>query len=85
MVSGLCMRCYYGFRELVGRIHDGALGDIHTLQASDFRGPVWSENAKPGWSDLEYQLRNWYYFTWLSGDFIVEQHIHILATSAPGS
>ena len=82
LVSGLCMRCYYGFRELVGRIHDGALGDIHTLQASDFRGPVWMRKREPGWSDLEWQLRNWLYFTWLSGDCIVEQHIHFLDVCA---
>ena len=82
LVSGLCMRCYYGFRELVRRIHDGALGEIHTLQASDFRGPVWMRQREPGWSDFEWQLRNWLYFTWLSGDCIVEQHIHFLNVCA---
>jgi len=78
IVSGLCLRYSYGFREAVGRIHDGAIGQIVSLQASDFRGPIWVRKRQPGWSDLEYQVRNWYYFSWLSGDFIVEQHVHFL-------
>jgi predicted dehydrogenase len=82
IVSGLCMRFYYGFRELVARIHDGALGEIHTLQASDFRGPVWVRKREPAWSDMEWQLRNWLYFTWLSGDCVLEQHIHFLDVCA---
>jgi predicted dehydrogenase len=82
LVSGLCMRFYYGFRELVSRIHDGAIGEIHTLQASDFRGPVWVRKRQPGWSDMEWQLRNWLYFTWLSGDCVLEQHIHFLDVCA---
>jgi hypothetical protein len=39
---------------------------------------VWSIPREEGWSDLEWQLRNWGYFTWLSGDHIVEQHVHNL-------
>jgi predicted dehydrogenase len=82
IVSGLCMRFYYGFRELIQRIHDGAIGEIQTLQASDFRGPVWMRKREPGWSDMEWQLRNWLYFTWLSGDCVLEQHIHFLDVCA---
>ena len=78
LVSGLCLRYAYGFREAVQRIHDGAIGQIVTLQASDYRGPIWVRKRQPGWSDMEYQIRNWYYFSWLSGDFIVEQHVHFL-------
>ena len=78
VVSGLCLRYSYGFREAVRRIHDGAIGEIVSIQASDFRGPIWVRKRQPGWSDLEYQIRNWYYFSWLSGDFIVEQHVHFL-------
>ncbi len=78
VVSGLCLRYAHGFREAVQRIHDGAIGEITSVQASDFRGPIWVRARQPGWSDLEYQVRNWYYFSWLSGDFIVEQHVHFL-------
>jgi predicted dehydrogenase len=48
------------------------------LQANDFRGPIWVKPRQPGWTDMEYHMRNWYYFTWLSGDFNVEQHVHML-------
>ena len=82
VVSGLCIRYSYGFQEIIKRIHGGALGKIRTLQANDFRGPIWVKPRQPGQTDMEYQLRNWYYFTWLSGDFNVEQHVHMLDVCA---
>jgi predicted dehydrogenase len=82
IVSGLCMRYDAGFREAMKRIHGGALGTITTLQANDFRGPIWVKPRQPGWTDMYWQMRNWYYFTWLSGDFNVEQHIHYLDVCA---
>jgi predicted dehydrogenase len=78
IVSGLAMRYSLGHREIIQRIHDGAVGQIRTLQANDFRGPIWVKPREPGWTDMRYQMRNWYYFTWLSGDFNVEQHVHLL-------
>ena len=78
VVSGLCIRYDYAFRETVKRIQDGAIGDVHTLQANDYRGPIWVKPRHPDWSDMTWQMRNWYYFTWLSGDFNVEQHVHFL-------
>ena len=82
IVSGLCLRSYYCFRETVKRLHDGAVGEIHTLQANDYRGGRWSKARKPDWTDMYYQMRNWYNFTWLSGDFNVEQHVHFLDVCA---
>jgi predicted dehydrogenase len=82
VVSGLALRYSFGYRETIKRIHDGALGDIRALQANDFRGPIWVKPRQPGWTDMEYHMRNWYYFTWLSGDFNVEQHVHMLDTCA---
>jgi predicted dehydrogenase len=82
IVSGLCLRCSYAFRELVRRIHDGALGEIHTLQANDYRGAIWTKTRIPGETDMHWQTRNWYYYTWLSGDFNVEQHVHFLDVCA---
>ena len=78
IVSGLAMRYSNGHREIIQRIHKGAIGDIRALQANDYRGPIWVKPRQPGWTDMEYHMRNWYYFTWLSGDFNVEQHIHLL-------
>jgi predicted dehydrogenase len=78
VVSGLCLRYSHGFREAVQRIHDGAIGDVVALQANDYRGPIWTKQRDPQWSDMAWQMRNWYYYTWLSGDFNVEQHVHFL-------
>jgi predicted dehydrogenase len=78
VVSGLCLRSDNGFRDTVRRIHDGAIGEVQALQASDYRGGLWVRRREPGWTDMVWQMRNWYYFTWLSGDFNVEQHVHFL-------
>lgn len=76
IVAGLCWRYHHGMRETMKRVHDGSIGDITALQCTYNTGGLWSEKRQPGWSDMEWQLRNWLYFTWLSGDFNVEQHIH---------
>lgn len=78
VVSGLCWRYHPAKRMTFQRIHDGAIGDIVAMQCNYNVGYLWHKDREPGWSDMEWQLRNWLYFTWLSGDFIVEQHIHSL-------
>jgi predicted dehydrogenase len=80
VVSGLSIRYDNGFRETISRIHAGAMGEVHCLKANDYRGGIWVKPRQPGWTDMHYQMRNWYYFTWLCGDFNVEQHIHLLDT-----
>jgi predicted dehydrogenase len=78
VVSGLCLRYDYGFQETVKRLQEGAIGDIRIVQANDYRGGRWKKPREEGQTDMEYQMRNWYNFTWLSGDFNVEQHVHFL-------
>lgn len=78
VVSGLCIRYDNGFRETIRRLQAGEIGEITTLVANDYRGPIWVKPRQPDWSDMYWQMRNWYYFTWLSGDFNVEQHVHFL-------
>ncbi len=82
VVSGLCLRYHAGFQETIKRLHDGAIGDIHTLLANDYRGGIWVHPRKDEWTDMHHQMRNWYYYTWLSGDFNVEQHVHYLDVCA---
>jgi predicted dehydrogenase len=82
VVSGLCLRYFDPFREAVQRIHDGAVGQVRTLMANDYRGGIWIKPRQPEWTDMHWQMRNWYYFTWLSGDFNVEQHVHNLDVCA---
>ncbi len=78
VVSGLCWRYDTGAREMMKRIHAGAIGDLRAVHANDFRGPIWVKPRTKEQTDLEWQMRNWYYFSWLSGDFNVEQHVHYL-------
>jgi predicted dehydrogenase len=78
IVSGLCWRYHLGKRATMARIHDGAVGDIVAIHTSYNTGTLWNRAREQGWSDMEFQMRNWLYYTWLSGDHIVEQHIHSL-------
>ncbi|MGD9689644.1 MAG: Gfo/Idh/MocA family protein [Phycisphaerales bacterium] len=68
-------RCYH---EAVKRVRDGAIGRVLGARVYWNQGGLWMHNRQPGWSDMEWQLRNWLYHAWLSGDFIVEQHVHNL-------
>jgi predicted dehydrogenase len=78
LVSGLCWRYDNTMREAMQKIHDGGVGDITALQCTYNAHGLWMIPRKPEFSDMEWQLRNWLYFTWLSGDHNVEQHIHSL-------
>jgi predicted dehydrogenase len=78
LVSGLCYRYENAKRETMKRVHEGAIGDIIALHCAYNTHGLWMKERQPDWSDMEWQLRNWLYFTWLSGDHIVEQHVHSL-------
>jgi predicted dehydrogenase len=60
----------------IKRIEDGAIGEVTSGQVFWNQGGLWSFEKAPEWSDAEWQIRNWLYFAWLSGDHIVEQHVH---------
>lgn len=66
------------YRETIQRIHNGDIGDVVYAKCYWNGGQLWVIDREPGWSDIEWQIRNWNYFTWLSGDHIVEQHVHNL-------
>ncbi|MCW5937202.1 MAG: Gfo/Idh/MocA family oxidoreductase [Fimbriimonadaceae bacterium] len=76
VVAGTQRRYDPAYREIIRRIHDGAIGEIVAADAYWMQGGLWMHPRQESWSDVEWQLRNWLYFTWLSGDHIVEQHIH---------
>lgn len=78
IVAGTQRRHDPGYREIIRRIHDGAIGEVLSGQAYWCQEELWSKPRQEGWSDMEWQLRNWLYFDWLSGDHIVEQHVHNL-------
>lgn len=75
-VAGTQRRHDPRYVETVRRIHDGAIGEVITGQVYWNQGGLWSHPRRPEWSDTEFQLRNWLYYTWASGDHIVEQHVH---------
>ncbi len=74
-----------GYIETIKRLHDGAIGDIVSMRAYWNGQRPWQKKRADldkqygkKLTEMEYQLRNWYYFTWIGGDHIVEQHIHNL-------
>ncbi len=64
------------YQTTIARIKDGAIGEVLSGQVFWNQGGLWNRDRQPTWTDAEWQLRNWLYFTWLSGDHIVEQHVH---------
>lgn len=78
VVAGTQRRHEKSYLEAMRRVHAGALGPIVAGVCSWNQGGLWNKGRDPSWTDMEWQLRNWLYFTWLSGDHIVEQHVHNL-------
>jgi predicted dehydrogenase len=76
IVAGTQRRHQSGYLEVMKRIHGGEIGDFAGGACYWMQGILWRNPRQKKWSDLEYQMRNWYNFTWLCGDHIVEQHIH---------
>ena len=76
VVVGLQRHYQTNYREAIKRIKDGAIGDIVGGSVYWISEGVWHNPRKAGQTEMEYQMRNWYYFNWLCGDHINEQHIH---------
>jgi len=74
--SGFCWRSKYAERQTQQRVRDGMIGEVRATYGNYLGNTPWVKPRKDGWTDLEYQLRNWLYFTWLSGDHLVEQAVH---------
>ncbi|MGF1636433.1 MAG: Gfo/Idh/MocA family oxidoreductase [Cyclobacteriaceae bacterium] len=78
IVVGLQRHYKKSYIESMKRIHAGEIGDVVSAQAYWLGGGVWVNERTPQMTEMEYQMQNWYYFNWLCGDHIVEQHIHNL-------
>jgi myo-inositol 2-dehydrogenase / D-chiro-inositol 1-dehydrogenase len=76
MVAGTQYRHFTPYIEALKRVHGGQIGKLVTGRCYFNTSGLWSRDRQPEWSDLEFQMRNWLYYTWLSGDHIVEQAIH---------
>ncbi len=62
--------------EVIKRIHDGAIGQLKYLRAYFNTGAIWVRPRQTDQTEMQFQVRNWYHFTWICGDHIVEQHVH---------
>lgn len=78
VVSGLCWRYDLNVKDMMKRILDGAIGDILSVRETYLTGILWTRAKKEGDTEMMAQVRNWYNFNWLSGDYNVEQHVHSL-------
>jgi myo-inositol 2-dehydrogenase / D-chiro-inositol 1-dehydrogenase len=78
LVSGLHSRYHTGYQELMKRVHDGAIGDIVTIEENFLRPPYGVIRRNPALSELEWQCSTQYHFVWLSGDDVVQSLVHNL-------
>ncbi len=84
VVNGFCWRYDHPRRETMKQVFDGKIGDIVAIETTYNSQGVWEprKTREECASDMEYQMRNWYYYSWLSGDHIVEQAVHGIDTMA---
>ncbi len=78
IAAGTQRRHQAPYIETIKRVHEGAIGDIVAARCHWNQDILWKVPRKAEWTDLVWQMRNWYNFTWLCGDHIVEQHVHNL-------
>lgn len=76
VVTGTQFRHQKSFVETYNRVAEGAIGEVLAARAYSLRGQLWYREPQPEWSEMEAMLRDWVNWNWLSGDLIVEQHIH---------
>lgn len=78
VVAGTQRRHQKKYLETMKRIHDGAIGEIVAAQCYWNTGQLWYKKRQKGWSELDWMIRDWVNWAWLSGDHIIEQHVHQL-------
>lgn len=82
VVSGLAWRYHLGVQETMKRVHDGAIGEIVSIVETCNTGSLRSRARQPGWSEMEYQIRDWFNFFWLSCDLPGLNLVHNLDKAA---
>ncbi len=76
LLVGFCWRYNQGMRATFDKINGGGIGRVITAHTTYHTSTLTKRPRQPEWSDMEFQLRNWWHFTWVSGDHIVEQAVH---------
>ena len=77
-MSGFCWRYDMPKRETFNRVLNGDIGEVLSMYNTYNTGASWWRETKPSWGKFKKELRNWVYYSWLSGDHIVEQAVHSL-------
>ena len=78
LVSGFTFRYDLPKRAFFEKVLNGEIGEIKTVSSTRNGGDLWYKPRQAQWTDMEYQMRNWYYQNWLSGDYLVEMIVHSL-------
>ncbi len=78
VVAGTQRRHEPCYLEAMKLLHDGQIGEIVSARCAWNQWGLWVHERQPNETDMEWQVRNWLYFCWTSGDHICEQHIHNL-------
>jgi len=78
LVSGLCWRYDLNVKDIMQRVCDGAIGDITSARLTYLTSKLWTRPRAQNDTEMMAQVRNWYNYSWLSGDFNIEQHVHTL-------
>ena len=76
IVTGTQRRHQLDYVEVYKQVMNGAIGDITSANCYWNQNQLWYRNPKAEWSEMEYMIRDWVNWLWLSGDHIVEQHVH---------
>jgi predicted dehydrogenase len=81
VVTGTQRRHQWSYNNLYARVKAGMIGDITSTNVYWNMGKLWHKEQLAGWTEMEFMLRDWVNWTWLSGDHIVEQHVHNIDVS----
>lgn len=73
---GFCWRYHAGMKATFEKVNSGAIGRIVTVHTTYHTSTLSKRPRRPEWTDMEFQMRNWWHFAWISGDHIVEQAVH---------
>jgi len=76
VTTGTQRRHQRDYNATYKKIMNGAIGDIISANCYWNQSQLWYKNRQEGQSDMEYMIRDWVNWCWLSGDHIVEQHVH---------
>ncbi len=76
VVTGTQRRHQHDYIETYKKVYNGAIGDIVSANVYWNQSKLWHRDRRDTWTDMEFMIRDWVNWTWLSGDHIVEQHIH---------